>query len=212
MEYQMAQTKLQVLSGRLHYLLLMSIGLLIANIFLVLLVGWSFAHQKRMVVPAEIRQSFTISDSTVDASYLRQMALFFVGERLNITASSIEQSHNIILQYTDSRFYHDFVNILAKEREMVIKQNISSVFYPEEIIPNSKKLTVLIKGTLVHWVGGLALEPVKKDYKITFSYKSGNLKVISFSEVNEITKETEKVDEGQVDQTENIDKGVSNVN
>jgi conjugal transfer pilus assembly protein TraE len=189
MEYQTAQTKLQMLSSRLHYLLLVSIGLLISNIFLVWLLGWSFVHQKRTIVPAEIGQAFTISDSAVDASYLRQMALFFIAERLNITSSNIDQNHNIILQYTDSRFYHEFVSVLAKEKEAVIKQNISSVFYPEEVIPNSKALTVAITGSLVHWVGGLALASVKKDYVIKFSYRSGDLKVLSFAEAIEEEKQ-----------------------
>jgi conjugal transfer pilus assembly protein TraE len=189
MEYQTAQTKLQMLSSRLHYLLLVSIGLLISNIFLVWLVGWSFAHQKSTIVPAEIGQAFTISDSAVDASYLRQMALFFITERLNITSSNIDQNHNIILKYTDSRFYHEFVSILAKEKEAVIKQNISSVFYPEEVIPNSRTLTVLVTGSLTHWVGGLALASVKKDYVIKFSYRSGDLKVLSFSEATEEEKQ-----------------------
>ena len=185
MEYQTAQTKLQLLSGRLHYLLIMSIGLLVANIFLVWLVGWSFAHQKRVIVPAEIKESFTVSDYTADASYLRQMALFFISERLNVTPSNITQNHNVVLQYTDERFYHEFVAILDKEKQAVIKQNISSVFYPEEIRPNSKKLTVQIKGSLVHWVGSTNIAPVKKIYLIRFSYKSGDLKVISFAEISE---------------------------
>ena len=185
MEYQTAQTKLQLLSGRLHYLLIMSIGLLVANIFLVWLVGWSFAHQKRVIVPTEIKESFTVSDYTADASYLRQMALFFISERLNVTPSNITQNHNVVLQYTDERFYHEFVAILDKEKQAVIKQNISSVFYPEEIKPNSKKLTVQIKGSLVHWVGSTNIAPVKKIYLIKFSYKSGDLKVISFAEISE---------------------------
>ena len=167
---------------------------MVSNIFLVWLVGWSFVHQKRTIVPAEIRQAFTVSDSAVDASYLRQMALFFVTERLNITSSNIDQNHNIILQYTDSRFYHDFVSILGKEKEAVIKQNISSAFYPEEIIPNSQKLTVLIKGSLVHWVGNSVLAPAKKNYIIKFSYKSGDLKVLSFSEIVD-AEEIEKIKE-----------------
>lgn len=190
MEYKTAQTKLQILSGRLHYLLLVSLGLLISNIFLVWLVGWSFTHQKRMVVPVEISQSFTISDHSVDASYLRQMGLFFIGERLNITPTNIEQNHHIILQYTDPRFYHEFVNILNKEKEAIVKQNISSVFYPEEIMPSSKELAVLIKGSLMHWVGGIPLAPVKKSYVIKFSYKSGYLKVLSFSDVSNISEST----------------------
>ena len=96
MEYRMAQSKIQALSNRLHYLLLMSIGLLISNISLVWLVGWSFLHQKRTIVPTEISQAFTVSDTAVDASYLCQMALFFVAERLNISPSNINQNHNII--------------------------------------------------------------------------------------------------------------------
>jgi conjugal transfer pilus assembly protein TraE len=182
MEFQTAQTKLQILSGRLHYLLLISIGLLISNIFLILLVGWSFSHQKRVIVPVEFKQPFIISDSTVDASYLRQMALFFVAERLSVTPNNINQSHNLILQYTDSRFYHEFLSILDKEKQAVIKQNISSVFYPEEVMPNTKELSVLIKGTLTHWVGDTPIAPVKKNYIIKFSYRSGDLKVVSFSE------------------------------
>lgn len=199
MEYQTAQTKLQILSGRLHYLLLVSIGLLISNIFLVWLVGWSFAHQKRTIVPAEISQSFTISDSTVDASYLRQMTLFFVAERLNISPSNIDQNHNIVLKYTDPKFYHEFVGILGKEKQAVMKQNISSVFYPEQVIPNVRDLSVLVKGSLMHWVGSSALAPIKKSYLIKFSYKSGDLKVISFSEILD-TEQVEKIE--KIEKTE----------
>jgi len=182
MELKTAQTKLQILSGRLHYLLLISIGLLISNIFLVWLVGWSFSHQKRVIVPIDFKQPFVVSDSTVDASYLRQMALFFIAERLNVNPTNINQSHNLILQYTDAKFYHDFLGVLHKENQAVIKQNISSVFYPEEVKPNTKELNVLIKGTLAHWVGSTPIEPVKKNYTIKFSYRSGDLKVVSFFE------------------------------
>ena len=182
MEFQTAKTKLQQLSGRLHYLLIISIGLLIANLFLGWLIGWSLFHQKRVVVPIALKDPFVVSDNMVDASYLRQMALFFITERLSVTPGIINQSHNLILQYTDSRFYHEFFAILSKEKEAVIKQNISSVFYPEEVFPNPKELTVMIKGTLVHWVGTAPLTPVKKSYLIKFSYRSGDLKIVSFFE------------------------------
>lgn len=183
MDYKAAQTEIQNLSNKVRYMLLISIGLLISNIFLVSLVSWSFAHQKRTIVPAEISQSFTVSDNKVDASYLRQMALFFIAERLNITPSNINQSHVTILQYTDSKFYHEFVSILDREKQAIIKQNISSVFYPEEIIAMPGDLSVLVNGSLMHWVGSVALSSTKKNYKLKFSYKSGNLKVLSFSEV-----------------------------
>lgn len=185
MEYQTAQTKVQMLSGRLHYLLLISIGLLISNIFLVWLVFWSCTNQNRTIIPVEMSQAFTVSSSSVDASYLRQMALFFIGQRLNITPTNIDSNHAILLQYTDAKFYHDFVSILHQEKQEVKKQNISCVFYPEEIFPDPKVMKVLIKGSLMHWVGGLALAPTKKSYAITFNYKSGYLKVLSFADITQ---------------------------
>jgi conjugal transfer pilus assembly protein TraE len=190
-----AKPNLRELSSRLHYLLLISLGLLIANISLVWLVGWSFLHQKRTIVPTEISRSFTVSDTTVDVSYLCQMAMFFINERLNITPTTINKNHNIVLQYTDPLFYHEFVSILGKEKQAVIKQNISSVFYLEELIPNTKELTVSIKGSLMHWVGSLALTPVKKSYILKFSYRAGVLKVLSFFDAVE-TENTKEVEGG----------------
>ena len=78
-----------------------------------------------------------------------------------------------------------FLGILDKEKQAIITQNISSVFYPEEVIPNTKELNVIIKGTLAHWVGGTPITPIKKNYIIKFNYRSGNLKVVSFFETSE---------------------------
>jgi len=188
MDFKAAISKIQLLSERLNYTLLISVGLLISNLLLIWLATWSFIHQKRTIVPAEIRESFTISDATIDASYLRQIALLFAAQRLNITPSAINQNHSVILRYIDPGFYHDFIGILNTEKQAVLKQNISSVFYPDEIIPDVKSLSVTLKGTLARWVGGLTLPVVKKNYVISFSYKSGELKVLSFSEKLEDTK------------------------
>jgi conjugal transfer pilus assembly protein TraE len=185
MEFKSALAKLEVLSGRLHYMLLISLGLLISNLVLSYFVGWSFSHQERTIVPVSINAPFTVSDYKVDTSYLRQMALFFVSARLNLTPGSIESSQNTILQYTAPQFYHEFADILEQERKQVIKQNISAVFYTTEVIPDSEKLQVVISGTLSRWVGSLTLPPVKKNYLIKFAYNSGILKVLAFSEVGE---------------------------
>jgi conjugal transfer pilus assembly protein TraE len=182
MEYKAATAKIRHLSKKLNYMLLISVGLLISNILLIWLASWALVHQKRTIIPAEVTQQFTVSDTTVDASYLRQMALLFSTQRLNITPTNIAQNHGFLLQYTDPRFYHDFVAILNAEKQEILKQNISSVFYPEEIIPDVKKKSVSLKGVLVSWVGSLSLPPIKKHYIVTFNYNAGDLKVSSFSE------------------------------
>lgn len=188
MDFKVALAKIQLMSKWHRYMLLISAGLLASNIFLIWLVSLAFVHQKRTIVPTYIQERFTISDTAVDASYLRQMALLFTTERLNLTPTNVAQNHSIILQYIDPKFYHDFVLVLNTEKQEVIKQNISSVFYPEEIMPNVTNKSVEIKGTLVRWVGNLNLPSVKKHYIVTFSYTSGNLKVLSFNEKLEVTK------------------------
>lgn len=187
MEYKAAVSKLQLLGSRLNYLVLISGGLLITNLLLIWLASWALVRQKITIVPAEISNSFTISVATVDASYLRQMALVFALQRLNVTPAVIDQNHGIILHYTDPKFYHDFVAILANEKREVVKQNISAVFYPAEVFPDTKNLSVTLKGSLARWLGGLALPLVPKSYVITFSYNAGALKVLSFTEKLEAT-------------------------
>jgi conjugal transfer pilus assembly protein TraE len=188
MEFKAAKTMIQNLSGRLHYVILISIGLLVANIFLVFLVWWSLVHQERIIVPAEVKESFTISGSRVDASYLRQMALFFCNERLNVAPVNVKQNHEIVLQYTDSKHYHEFVTLLNSEEEAIVKQNISAVFYPEETVPDPHKLTVLIKGTMARFVGNVSLPLVKKSFLLKFVYRYGRLKIMEFVDVTEITE------------------------
>lgn len=185
MEFKAALTKLEALSGRLHYMLLISIGLLLSNIVLAFLTGWAFMHQKRTIVPVAINAPFTVSDYKVDTSYLRQMALFFVAERLNLTPDNVDQAQKIVLQYTAPEFYHEFSDILLQEKKAVIKEHISSAFYPTEIIPDADGLKVIIKGTLNRWVGNLALPPLKKNYLVKFTYSYGALKILSFSEIGE---------------------------
>lgn len=192
MNFEAAKTIIQNLSGRLHYMLLISIGLLVANIFLIFIVWWSSVHQERIIVPVDIKEPFVISGSRVDASYLRQMALFFCNERLNVTPANVKQNHGIVLQYADQKLYHKFVTILNSEEEEIVKQNISAVFYPEEIIPEPHKLRVLIKGTIARFVGNVPLPLVKKSYLLKFSYRNGNLKVLEFIDVTEIAEGKEE--------------------
>jgi len=189
MEFEVAKTIIQKLSGRLHYMLLMSVGLLVSNIFLIFLVWWSLVHQERIIVPVDVKEAFTVSANKVDASYLRQMAIFFCSARLNITSSNVKENHKIVLQYTDQELYNKFVSILSSEEEEIIKQNISAVFYPEEVIPDPEKTTVLIKGTMARFVGNVPLPTIKKNYLLKFSYQNGNLKITEFADVSETIEE-----------------------
>lgn len=185
MEFKTAKTKIESLSERFYFVLLVCVALLISNVLLVGLTAWSFTHQRTTIIPAVLTKPITVSNYSADTSYLRQMGLFFATERLNLTPENVKQNHKILLQYTDPKFYQEFFKILDQEQETIIKQKLSSVFYPTAVIVDPGKLIVYLKGTLNRSVGSLALNSMPKSYLIKFSYSSGILRVRSFSSIGE---------------------------
>ena len=188
MEFNTAKRKIAELSVRLNYSILLIAGLVICLIIVLMMLRSALNTQKTIVVPATIRQPFTISQAGIDNSYLKLMGTNFAMQRLSVTPDTVEANHKTLLQYTDPKFYHGFLDILNREAETIEKQKISSVFYPTEVVASSKKLAVLIKGELQRWSASVPLKTYNKTYLVKFSYRNGNLKILSFAELRKDKK------------------------
>ena len=184
MDIKIARSHLEKLSGRFNMLMVLSAGLLLANIGLVFLLWWSMIHQETVIVPVTTKASFSVSASSVDASYLRQMSLVFLNDRLNITPASVDENGRLLLGYIAPEFYHEMSSVLASEAKMIKQDKVSSVFYPGFIKVYPKQLAVEVKGVLKRWVGERSLPDVKKDYVIAYHYGYGKLSIKSFAEKN----------------------------
>jgi type IV conjugative transfer system protein TraE len=178
------RNKLQLLASGNKYLLMICVGLLMSNLLLIFIVSKSFNYQQKIIVPADL-QSFVVSGKAIDASYLEQMARFFVVERLNVTPYNVEQAHHAILHHVDHRFYAKFSKILSLERETIQKQNISSIFYLADTQIDHQQLKVTMKGKLTRWSGAIVLPEVERKIELEFSYRHGALKITSFNSVDD---------------------------
>ena len=205
MRFKIAKEKLEQLKERFNLLVFVCAGLLLSNVVLAFLVYWSVLHESRWIVPTTIQHEFKLSDYAVDDSYLRQMSLFFINERLNVSPETIDSSHQLLLESIAPKYYHVLSDVLADEAATVRTQKISSVFYPLGMTIDSKGLRVEIDGILHRYVGERALPPVHKQYLLTFQYHLGDLKILSFVDLSN-SVDSSNASAGASDEAANLAK------
>jgi len=203
MRFKIAKEKLEQIKERFNLLVFVCAGLLLSNVVLAFLVYWSVLHESRWIVPTTIRREFKLSDYAVDDSYLRQMSLFFINERLNVSPETIDSSHQLLLESIAPKYYHVLSGVLANEAAVVRAQKISSVFYPLGMTIDSKGLRVEINGILHRYVGERALPPIPKQYLLTFQYHLGDLKILSFIDLSN-TDDSSNASTGVSDEAANL--------
>lgn len=193
MDFGASQTALQKSAAKSNLLLLLCLFLLVSNVILATVIFRIAAQKSVIITPAVINKPFTISSTHVDVNYLRQMSLFFVNTRLNVTPETVNGNNQLLLQYISSKFYHQFSSMLLNEAREIELQKISSVFYPNKTSVYLSQLTVVIDGTLKRYVGSREIQPEIKRYIIKYTYKSGVLKIISFAEEQELAAQSKNI-------------------
>ena len=156
-------------------LLLMVIVLFITNIATAWGLLWAVTHKSRTFTPPVIGQEFSISDQSVDKSYLQQMGEYFVFLKLNVTPSNVERNYGQLLEYVSSDNYHKIQPKLLEEALAIKKQKISSSFFIKDIAVSVPEMQVRITGELRKYVGSRALQPEEAVYIVYASYPGGTL-------------------------------------
>ena len=176
-------SKLQSLSRSNNGLFVLVVLLAISNV-----IAWGAyikASQRYIIVgvPPHVSAPFKVTDSGVDASYLKQMSLFYIDTRLNFNEGMIAGADQILLENTDSRYYAALKSQLLQEQTYIKDHKISSYFVPTIIKTDPIDLNVLVEGILERWVGLESIGKENKTYRLQFSYDDGRLKIKSFQEV-----------------------------
>ena len=190
MEFGRLQSQSEKLSS-LNRLLLGLAGVLLgSNLLLVGLFYWVEVHKQVIVTPAVLNAPFAVSGSSVDASYLQQMALFYVYLRFNVTPDKVVMQESILKQYLAPEAAAGVGVLLDTEAEAVTTNKISSQFYVTDVKVDPAALTVEVSGTLTKEVGSLTLAPEPKKYVLRFSYRYGRLQILDFGELTNETADT----------------------
>lgn len=159
----------------------LNILLVITNIALV-------GHERIIVVPPDIKKTFWVGYEHVSPEYLSEMSEFFVFLRFNETPSSAQAQRDKLLEYVDPSNYEDLKMQMIEEDNHIVKEHISTAFYPVDVEVDAKKLTTIIQGDLVSSVGTTMLAPQRVTYQLEFSYHEGRLFVKAFNEVKQNAK------------------------
>lgn len=183
MNYMKAKETINKMMMKYSFLQYVCIGLVFTQIIMATSLIWIASHPKTYLVPPLVDKKITLESNAVDGSYLREMALFFLNTRLNVTPETIETQNKILLQYTAPEYYAEFLKELNHEKERIESDKITSVFYPSEIRINPATLVADITGNLNTSVGTLKVTGLPKHYRIQFEYNSTNLKIKSLSEI-----------------------------
>jgi conjugal transfer pilus assembly protein TraE len=136
-----------------------------------------------VLVPPEIQKSFWVTSTQVSDEYLSEMTLFINAINFNITPSNARMQQAVLLRYIDSAYYNDIKTKLHETAEKFKKDNVSITFYPASVKVDTKKLIGQISGDIQYTIGDIQ-SPLKRVlYEWKFSYKQGQLRVVSFPEV-----------------------------
>jgi len=161
----------------LNQLLLIGfIASLLSSIILGLCLYRAIGTKTITFVPPVMTQQSSISAVRPDDAYLEMMSLYYLGLKLNVNPSNVHYYHQLLLIYADPSDYSHIYKILDNEEQAIVKEKISSVFYPDEVTVNPETLTVRVAGKLVKTVGVRPLKPHYYIYEIPYSYDNGLLK------------------------------------
>lgn len=118
-----------------------------------------------------------------DSRYLRLMGLSFLSLRLDVTAQTVEHSHEILLSYVSQELRESIMPILSQEKKSLSVDNGSSVFYPKKILVSPSNGIIDVKGDLVFSYGIRKTPAISKHYQLRIETRSSKLELTDFKEI-----------------------------
>ncbi len=185
MDFHLQRTSIESLTIQRNIFIGITFGLILLTILLS--TGILFRNEKIIITPPDGDQEYWLTNKTISAEYLSQIANYFAQLRLNLTPENVAYQHKILLRHTSPKFYPHFKKILIAELARIQRTGISSVFYPIETHVDVNKKTVEIVGELKRSGLKLILPAIQKIYRIQFDYQNRKLLVTDFDEVKHVT-------------------------
>lgn len=185
MHYKIKNTQIGKLIGQRNNAVLIICGLFILCFFEALTIYHLVDNQQNNFtpIPQVVTEPFSISRNHVSTGYLADMTRYFAMLRLNYTPATIADQAKWLLRYTDGAFYGAFKQQLSQEIEKTKEHDISLSFTPVDTQVDEKNMTVLIDGDLTEYVGKTRLPIKRVTYRLTYSYRNGQLRVTSMNDI-----------------------------
>jgi conjugal transfer pilus assembly protein TraE len=183
MKIQIQKSLLQYVIRHRNSYLAIACGSLLLNILLGIGMISMVGHEKIVLVPPQISQTFWVGHNYVSSEYLSEMSHFFATIRFNILPATVENLREILLRYVSPEYYESLKIELINEAERMTKEHISTAFYPVDIKTDVKHLEALVTGDLITTIGTNQLPVKRVIYRISYSHNNYRLLVKKLTEV-----------------------------
>ena len=150
--------------------------------------GASFSvagSERTILVPPEVHKTFWVSDQKVSAEYLEEMAYWYAGLVLNVTPHLADYQKNLFLKYAAPSDYGRLQAEYGARTEFIRKNNASTQFSPQSVMPDEAAMKVALTGVLLTWVGDKKASEKQTTYVVGFRYLNGRLHVSEFKETSD---------------------------
>lgn len=183
MKIQIQKSLLQYVIRHRNGYLAIACGSLLLNILLSIGMISMIGHEKIILVPPKIAQTFWVGHNDISPEYLSEMSHFFVALRFNIAPSTIENQQEILLRYVSPEYYESLKVELINEAGRMTREHITTTFYPVDVKVDTRHLEALVTGDLLTTVGANQLPVRRVIYKISYSHNNYRLLVKKLIEV-----------------------------
>lgn len=182
MEKRIYHSKLIRLVKNKNKLVLLIIGLVFVLIVQSVCIFVIRNQERIIVVPPNVRRSFWVSQNKVSRVYLEEMTRFFSNLLLNETPETFREQQNVLLRYVLPESYGVLKARWLREEDKIKQEQISSAFFPVDIMVNENNLTADIYGELDLFSGDS--KPIAKQvhYRIHYILKNGHVLIKAFTE------------------------------
>ena len=162
----------------------LTVGTLAAGHLLALVVILNLLGSVRtLVVPPSINKSFWVSRDKASGEYLEQIGSYIAWLVPDVTPASVDWKKDILLGYVEPAQHGELKTRQELEASRLKRINASTLFMPQQLVPNEDTQSIVVRGRLRTMVNGLETANDLKAYLVEFGYSGGRMHLKTFKEV-----------------------------
>ena len=175
---------LKMVKQRNLYLCLAS-GLMISQL---LISAKLFMQQEKIIMVPGLEKQISIEGSNLSSSYIEQMTHSFINLLLDITPEDIAYKKQTVLKFTSHAGIKNITEYFLQAENEYKKFNLSTHYTVKTLDIDAKNLTVTTNGILASWYGKNGHTSKGVNYRLTYEFTGGFLRLKEFSKIEDTTK------------------------
>lgn len=147
---------------------------------------YSVLDQKRTIlIPVGNPNRVSVSGSSADASYLREMGRYIAGLALSYNPGTVRQQYEELLSLFAPESFAGAKRRLYEAADTVETASASSVFFIAEMTDHPERKLLDIAGTRQLFVQDKKTDEKNLVYRLSYQIRDGRFWIVDFSERNE---------------------------